>query len=396
MAASRDGSFADRSARQLWHAGNDPRRDICIDTNLPEHEPRPARPRETDPLFAWKDYDLTVGMPHMVPGRLSEVELLKWLGAWQWESIAGMVGCPAAQIANDEGQRLYASFVDIELDLRARKGLAAFTEGSAVHLRNGTRLFARHFIEGLYLLDDRPLAPGLEADIGTRADLANLGVPWVSMDNCFVARVGGENDRLKVHAPAGIDDRDVPRTDERPVGLGEHARVQSTGDIAPAWDDTGFQTVDARHADPIRYAISPEADLNGAGLVYFARFVAMMDHGERVLLSRGLHHPLSHHLIQCLATVQRRTYYYANAQPWDSVDVSVTPSVRAGEMPEGSVSPRHRVPLEMSLRIDLHRTSDNVLMASSLVRKALVVPAHRKAVLAEAERFLGRVGASGS
>ena len=41
-------------------------------------------------------------------------------------------------------------------------------------------------------------------------------------------------------------------------------------------------------------------------------------------------------------------------------------------------------------RLDLYRSSDNVLMATSVVRKALNVPGHAKAVLMECERLLRR------
>ena len=42
-------------------------------------------------------------------------------------------------------------------------------------------------------------------------------------------------------------------------------------------------------------------------------------------------------------------------------------------------------------RIDMLRGSDKVLMASSLVRKAVNVPGDAKAVLLEADRFLTRL-----
>jgi len=48
------------------------------------------------------------------------------------------------------------------------------------------------------------------------------------------------------------------------------------------------------------------------------------------------------------------------------------------------------VPIKLLFRIDLYRSSDNVLMASSLVRKSLNVPGSAKAVFAEVERFLRR------
>jgi len=342
-------------------------------------------------MFAWKHYAFTVGMPHMVPERLSEVELLKWLGAYQWESIADLLGTPSSAIVNEDGERLYASFIDIELSMGSRLGLHEIDEGRPVHLLNGTRVFARQFIEGLFLLDTRPLDDRQLAALRSREDLLRRDVPWIAMDNAFVARFGGENDRLKVFAPAGLERRDVPEAAERPPGIAEHARVQSQGTIAPAWDDTGFQALPVADPAAIEYEILPESDLNGAGLVYFARFVAMMDYAERVLLTERIEPPLSRHLVQFLTTAQRRLFYFANAQPGDRVALRVQPQVRAVPAGQGVGSPRHRVPLEMVFRIDLQRLSDQVLMASALVRKPLVVPAHRKAVLAEAERLLARL-----
>jgi probable biosynthetic protein (TIGR04098 family) len=343
-------------------------------------------------MFAWKPYAFTVGMPHMVPERLSEVELLMWLGAYQWESIADLVGVPSSAIVNEEGERLYASFIDIELSMGRRLGLHQLDEGCCVHLRNGTRVFARNFVEGLFLLDTRPLDDAQLPSIRSRSDLAQLDMAWVAMDNAFVARFGGENDRLKVFAPAGLGQRDLPETGERPPGISEHGRVQGSGAIAPAWDVTGFRPLPVRDASPVSYEIVAESDLNGAGLVYFARFVALMDYGERILLTERIEPPLSRHLVQFLTTAQRRIFFFANAQPSDRVAVRLEASLRAAmAATAGGLLPRHRAPLEMAFRIDLHRVSDQVLMASALVRKVLVVPAHRKAVLSEAERLLARL-----
>jgi hypothetical protein len=50
----------------------------------------------------------------------------------------------------------------------------------------------------------------------------------------------------------------------------------------------------------------------------------------------------------------------------------------------------HRTPLKVRVRLDLYRCADNVLMATSLVRKALNVPGSAKAVLTECERLLRR------
>ena len=46
--------------------------------------------------------------------------------------------------------------------------------------------------------------------------------------------------------------------------------------------------------------------------------------------------------------------------------------------------------MKFRFRLDLYRSADNVLMATSLVRKALNVPGSAKAVLMECDRLLRR------
>ena len=43
-------------------------------------------------MSEWNDYFFRVSMPYMIPDKLSEVELLKHAGAFQWESIAKLLG----------------------------------------------------------------------------------------------------------------------------------------------------------------------------------------------------------------------------------------------------------------------------------------------------------------
>ena len=87
-------------------------------------------------------------MPHMVPNRLSEVELLKCLGAFQWDSIARRLGQRSSEIVNGQRERLYASFVNVELAFPPHRSLDSFEEGARVSLRNRVSAYARRFVEG--------------------------------------------------------------------------------------------------------------------------------------------------------------------------------------------------------------------------------------------------------
>lgn len=343
----------------------------------------------------WNDFELLVQMPHMAPGeKLSEVEFLKQLAAWQWEAIARALKQRPPQLANAQGERLYGSVIDVELHLGPGHSMEHFGEDVRVHVRNRVRFYAKKFVEGLFLIDDRPI-PDEETDaIRTREDLRRRPGSWACMTNAFIARAGS-NVRLKVFRPVGVDDPDVPEMRETPLGIVEQGRVQASGEMEPLPDtpSAAHPLEDRRPQDRIHYHIVPESDLNGASLVYFARYEAMMNYGLRRFLCEHLEHPVSTELVSCLSTEHRRAYFFANAAPTDVVDVRV----QAWLLPPGTFEPRaprgtYRVPLQLLFRIDLYRCSDNMLMASSLVRSGLHVPASAKAVLNEADRWLRRIG----
>jgi probable biosynthetic protein (TIGR04098 family) len=335
----------------------------------------------------WNDYDFVVQMPHMAPGeKLSEVELLKLLAAHQWESIARALRTRPSRIANDQGERLYGSVIDVEFFLGERHSLDLLGEDVHVHVKNRVRFYASRFVEGLFVIDDHPIPDEAVAGVKRREDLKSLGGSWACMTNAFIARAGG-NVRLKVYKPAGADSGDLPQLEKAPFGITMQGVVQSSGEIEPLSDEAFVPLAPVREGG-IEYRIVPESDLNGAGLVYFARYEAMMNYGERVFLGERLARPISTEFVSYLSTEHRRAFFFANASPADTVDVRVS----AGILPvEGGVSGRYRIPLKLQFRIDLYRASDGMLMASSLVRKSLNAPGNAKAVLAEAERLLRSV-----
>jgi probable biosynthetic protein (TIGR04098 family) len=338
----------------------------------------------------WNSYDFVVQMPHMAPGeKLSEVEFLKILAAYQWESIARSLGRRPPAITSAEGERLYGSVIDVELHLGERHSMEVLGEDVSVRVRNQVRFYAKRFVEGLFVIDDREIPDALVGGIQGRKDLRSFRGSWACMTNAFIARAG-ESARLKVFRPAGIEAVEVAELHETPLGIEEQGGVQRTGELElPDGDPPGALPLRDRGGEPILYPLIAESDLNGAGLVYFARYEAMMNYGERIFLSRRLERPVSSELVACLSTEHRRAYFFANANPTEVVDVRVA----ARLLPPGSFTPPEpgrpfRVPFKVLFRIDLYRGSDGMLMASSQVRKSLTVPANAKAVLAEAERLL--------
>jgi len=328
-----------------------------------------------------------VGMPHMVTDQLSEVELLKLVGDFQWRQIAASLDCSTKDLKNSAGDRLYASFINIELDFGAGAGsdLSRFEEGDHVEVLGASRFYGRQFVEGWSVLDRAPLDEGAVQAVRSRADLDGVGRPWIYMTNAFVGRVSG-NLRLKTYAPDGVDGAEVQTTDDKPAGITAHEAALQQGLQLPA----GARPLPCTEDGPVVYQVLPESDLNGAGLLYFARYVAMMNYAERVQGLDRMAPPLSSQLTKHLATRRRSLYYFANAPANERVRVFCTPAFvpadGAGADPLctdfGSVVYRH----------ELYRDSDGALMAMSLVEKALRVPNRLKGALAEARRLLARLG----
>ncbi|HSO40269.1 MAG TPA: LnmK family bifunctional acyltransferase/decarboxylase [Labilithrix sp.] len=339
-------------------------------------------------MRGWRDYELTIGMPHMVPNKLSEVELLKWLGAYQWESISALLGRKSHEITSLEKDRLYASFISVELGFPASRPIDAFEEGAKVSVRNRVGVFGRRFVEGMLLFDCEEIPAAVTEAVVTKDDLARSERPWAYVTNAFIARAGS-NTKLKIFEPEGMDAAHVPALKSAPVGISEHQSVQASGQMGADAIPAGARPVlPAGASAEIVYKISPESDLNGAALLYFARYVAMMDYGTRRFMSEHLSRPVSSSLIECLSTEHRRIYYFVNAEPSDSVRIfvqawSLPAAPRTAHSKHGRSSLARFV-----FRLDLYRASDGALMASSLVTKSLNVPDRDKTLVNEAKRFV--------
>jgi len=339
----------------------------------------------------WNDYRSQVTMPLMAPGeKLSEVEFLKLLGACQWESISRLLGVPLQNIVSEQNDRLYGSVINVELDFGAEHGQERFGEGAPLFVRNRIGVYAQRFVEGLFVFDDEEIPDAELAALDTIAELRAQRRPHAYFTNAFIVRAGG-NAKLKVFRPRGIDAiGEALRTE--PAGIREHARVQASGDVAPFSPmPESLPLIPVRRA-PIRYQVTPETDLNGAGLLYFARYMAMTSYAERVFFEEHLERPLSNPLVEALSTDRRRIFFFANATGKDVVEIALEASLVLPESFPASATPgAYRTPFKLLFRADLFRSTDKMLMASSLVQRSLNVPASAKAVLTEADRFLRRL-----
>src|SRR5664279_615374 len=101
----------------------------------------------------WREFSLHVGMPHLVPGRLSEEAVVKQLGAFQWQAAAALAGQSEDAVLSEAGERLHLSMISVELGLPASRSWAEFDEGCDLIFRQRTGVFGHKLVEGLFLFD---------------------------------------------------------------------------------------------------------------------------------------------------------------------------------------------------------------------------------------------------
>jgi len=334
---------------------------------------------------------LHVGMPHLVPGRLSEEAVVKQLGAFQWQAAAALAGQSEDAVLSEAGERLHLSMISVELGLPASRSWAEFDEGCDLIFRQRTGVFGHKLVEGLFLFDKESIPEDELLAVQGREDLSRGSRAWAYLTHGFIT--GHAGTWAKLATPRAFLESPLPELPAMPAGIAEHLNVERTGTIEgfPTWAEAEKLPCDSRPAD-LFYEVQPETDLNALGAVYCARFPAIMAAGERRLLRTHLLAPLSEPLLACLATEHRRIYYFASSLREEKLLIRA----QARFCPPAPAAPaRVRTMGRFLFRTDLYRASDSVLMASSLVEKVLRVPGQMKPLLTESERLLAHMRGHG-
>lgn len=281
-------------------------------------------------------YDLTLGLPHTNYRGLSEPHLLMQAGHMQWASIASAVGRPLSQLRTSSGKEVYAAFYYIETRVPAHAPLESFGLDDALRFGIALRSFKNITIEGRVVFDHAARLPDAASIEAALADRAGLDVhPRLTFGNIFITPVKG-NSVLRVAPPADapLAGVDALPNDENPYHFTRAAAdTGALGLFEDGWVPAGMPF---EH----RYAIDVDRDTNGAGLVYFAQYVAFMETAERLALAAAAGSPAIPSA--CATSLRhRRVAYYGNADTADTVTVRVT-LFRRGDAP-GLVGLRYAV-----------------------------------------------------
>ena len=105
-------------------------------------------------------------------------------------------------------------------------------------------------------------------------------------------------------------------------------------DLAFDLFDRSWHPLDLQTEFVFDYRINPDRDTNGAGLVYFAQYVAFLDMAERAALLCNSRRRLQENEINFRSLERRKLAYYGNVDTRDTLPIRVAlfgdPSGRLG------------------------------------------------------------------
>lgn len=275
---------------------------------------------------------LVIGMPQLGPYGLSENWLLRHLGDLHWRMICDALGSRSRDIVDEEGNRLYASFVRVTWI--ASKPLSAFGEsdeltGRMDMVRSG---------DGIFL-----------SETGVTVGGETIAIKMASI---FSRRDReGSNERLLSSAPVIPEGCAIPDIQTTPTYLSDH-RLLRTGKM-PVLEFAGEKFEVSREPEEVvPYRINGYYDFNGANLLYFASYPTIADSctaTSRLIEKAGGYR----RFVTMCSPRARDIFYFGNADVTDSIECSIATQQSAGD--------------QMMLRADLVRASDGLLISRQFV-----------------------------
>jgi len=302
-------------------------------------------------------YPLTVGLPHTNRNQLAEFLFLMHAGHFQWSSIARMLGTPLSRLRSADGGEVYGTYLYIEEDFPEGIPMNSFRLDDECVFLNVLRAFKNISVDGRSLFHRvADLPPGAVEEFAENPDAWKGRAPYLRMANIFITPAGG-NEFLKIAPPANVDFKGFP-----PLPIRDNAfhivrqveKGEGFGTIRP--DDVPFE----KSGDfAVFHEINPDRDTNGAGLVYFANYIAFMDWAERKAMTENAPAPFAPAQIDYRALRRREIAYFGNANVSDRVRIDVRMFRRRDT--------------EVAFRYRLTRESDGRLIALSEAIKCIPV-----------------------
>lgn len=221
-----------------------------------------------------------LNMPHMAMGGLSESWLFKEMGDFHWALITKGLGTNSSDMADANGNRLYATFTRIKFE--STVPLSGYREDDEVVLTGQLQRYgASYFFSTLnFAAGDRVISARLMSTFTKRQNQ-------------------GSNVGLLKGQPVISDACEVPLLDEQPGFAGDF-RAHRTANDAPALFET-------------EYELQAVHDVNGVNLLYFAAYPAISALCEQRMHAAPMDWALG------ASTIARDVFYMANCELDDRI-----------------------------------------------------------------------------
>ena len=238
-----------------------------------------------------KDYK--INMPQMNNNALSENWLFKEFGSLHWELLCGGLGQESSKIIDEEGNRLYATFIRIKLILSS---LRKFSENEDLVckgeiLRYGTNNYFSNF--------------------SCKSDNKKISADLMTT---FSKREGEDNLAL-IRCNPNVDSILIPELKEIPQFATDY-RLMKKGMLQEYSLDGAYFDLNNVNQFETEYNINPYYDLNGVGLLYFASYPIISDYCESTFFNEITD---NNRWEDKYFTVARDMFYHANCNIDDKI-----------------------------------------------------------------------------
>jgi probable biosynthetic protein (TIGR04098 family) len=263
-----------------------------------------------------------INMPQMALGGLSEAWLFRELGDLHWAMICQGLGARSSELADANGDRLYATFTRIRIE--SSIPLLAYREND--HLEAEARI--SRFGGAVFL--------------GEASVAGERGTIRAQLMSSFTKRSNpGSNLSLLKGQPAVPDDCAVPLLGELPQFAQDYRAVRAVKDRPILFERD--------------YELLPYHDINGVGLLYFAAYPTINDLSELSYVDDRDDWCLN------FSTRRRDVYYFGNCNLGDRLIYRVHEAVRGED--------------EATFTSSLVRASDRVPIAHLVTTKTRLAEA---------------------
>jgi len=339
---------------------------VALVLEMQGESPGPAA-KEAAPDDRPHDVDVEIDLGMSLLGRcnLAETPLLKLVGDLRWNHISRFTGVPSRELVDEEGDRLYATFYYTKVCFSRDAPMASYGENERITLVDTLESYGNSIMDGytFFFPADWPHERKVPPEDERQAE--EMGIPYVRLSNIFVKKLKDAS-WLKKARPAlpGVDD--IHKVDEVPDSYTRIKVADAAGSFSKPPPHFSHLTPQRLH---MTYAIDPDRDINGVGLLYHANYPRILDIAERTLLTRLPNAPLPDEFLDLRTLVCRESALLSNAHQSDSIGVSLdvwmeNPYLAGHPAPEAA-------PVRLFLNYEMVRHSDGRRMAVSSAEKVI-------------------------